>query len=258
MQEASGLDQVSARILVVEDDVSINEVICETLSGNGYRCIAAYSGTEAQMAFGQKSLSGDFRNPIDLIVCDLMLPGISGEEFIQSARRAANMPVLVVSAKSTVEDRVELLRLGADDYLVKPFDLDELLARVEALLRRCYSDAVIDRRFVDRSLEDAKCSILRFGSWELDLDARSLVVEGASVRLTRTEFDIVHALMRHPGKVFTKGELYEAAWREEAVVEEKTVNTHVSNIRTKLKGTHTEDYIETVWGIGFRLADINR
>lgn len=230
------------RALVVEDDSSISDVVCSTLEGTGMLCTPAYSGTEARMLIER----GD---TFDLAVCDLMLPGMPGEEIVSLIREESEMPILVTSAKAQVVDRVALLRMGADDYLVKPFDLDELVARVEALLRRSKrpADGISDS-------EDLPASI--YGKWALYEDSRRLEAAGKPIRLTRTEFDIVVALMRHPRKVFTKRELYREVWREDAVVEEKAVNTHISNIRAKLKGTGTESYIETVWGIGFKLAEI--
>ena len=164
---------------------------------------------------------------------------------IARIRERCGVPILVVSAKGEASDRVALLRMGADDYVVKPFDLDELLARIEALLRR--SAAFRQPTSTDRSMS--------FRKWVVDEESREFTAAGAPVRLTRTEFDIVCALVRHPKKVYTKRELFEIARNEEALSDEKTINTHVSNIRAKLKGTGTEGYIETVWGIGFKLSE---
>lgn len=236
------------RILVVEDDASINDVVCSTLAGEGYACTPAYSGSEARMLIEGAS-------PFDLFICDLMLPGMPGEDVVALIRSKGAAPILVTSAKAQVVDRVALLRMGADDYLVKPFDLDELVARVEALLRRagtfpCAADGTGDAGAADAERP------LKHGAWRLWEDARRFEAAGAAISLTRTEFDIVAALIRHPRKVFTKRELYRAVWNEDAVVEEKAISTHISNIRAKLKGTGTEGYIETVWGIGFKLAEL--
>ncbi|WP_281798403.1 response regulator transcription factor [Slackia piriformis] len=227
-----------ARVLVVEDDLSISDVVSSALAQDGYVCTCAYSGTEARMLFESGS-------SFDIVLCDLMLPGLSGEELIARIRERCGVPILVASAKGEASDRVALLRMGADDYVVKPFDLDELLARIEALLRR--SAAFRQSTSTDRSMS--------FRKWVVDEESREFTAAGAPVRLTRTEFDIVCALVRHPKKVYTKRELFEIARNEEALSDEKTINTHVSNIRAKLKGTGTEGYIETVWGIGFKLSE---
>lgn len=310
-------------ILVVEDDAAINDVVCSTLKGEGYECVSAYSGTEARLLLQAEPSTYSF----DLVICDLMLPGMPGEEVVAFIRAQSNVPILVISAKAEVVDRVSLLRQGVDDYLVKPFDLDELVARVGALLRRsalandaakgagsraienategvanhaasdatknatnCLDETATNytannttENTVNHTAKDTKKSTsintlrnpaenaaesmtnnaaentaesaIIFGEWTLDENQRRFEVRGIPIRLTRTEFDIVMALMRHPRKVFTKRELYEAVWREESFVEEKAISTHISNIRTKLKATGTDSYIETVWGIGFKLAD---
>ncbi|EJZ84683.1 response regulator transcription factor [Slackia piriformis] len=227
-----------ARVLVVEDDLSISDVISSALAQDGYVCTCAYSGTEARMILESGS-------SFDIVLCDLMLPGLSGEELIARIRERCDVPILVASAKGEASDRVALLRMGADDYVVKPFDLDELLARIEALLRR--SAAFRQPTSTDRSMS--------FRQWVVDEESREFTAAGVPVRLTRTEFDIVCALVRHPKKVYTKRELFEIVRNEEALSDEKTINTHVSNIRAKLKGTGTEGYIETVWGIGFKLSE---
>lgn len=227
------------RILVVEDDAAISDVVCSTLRGRGYACLPAYSGSEARLAIG----SGE---PFDLAVCDLMLPGLPGEDVVALIRAKGMAPILVISARAQVADRVSLLRIGADDYLVKPFDLDELVARVEALLRRAGATADC-ARYAEPPLV--------YGKWLLFEEERRFEVAGHAVRLTRTEFDIVTALMRSPRRVFTKRGLYRLVWGEDSAPEENAICTHVSNIRAKLKGTGTEGYIETVWGIGFKLAD---
>lgn len=238
-----------ARIVVVEDDAAISDVVCSTLAGEGFACSPAYSGTEARLLIE----SGE---PFDLAICDLMLPGMPGEDVVALIRSKGSAPILVTSAKAQVVDRVALLRMGADDYLVKPFDLDELTARVEALLRRAGSSRVGagDAAGAGDSGPAAE-KPLGYRAWRLFRDARRFEAAGEPVKLTRTEFDIVAALMCHPRKVFTKRELYRAVWNEDAAVEEKAISTHISNIRAKLKGTGTEGYIETVWGIGFKLAD---
>lgn len=256
-----------AKILIIEDDAAISDVVSSTLVSEGYECTTAYSGSEAKLLLATAAAQSD-RFPFDLVICDLMLPGLSGEEIISIIRKTTSVPILVMSAKAEVKDRVTLLRQGVDDYLVKPFDLDELVARVEALLRRAsftQVDIADDRKNYGKETNLEQCATqglseadetLTFGAWVLSGSQRRFEANGVLVRLTRTEFDIVATLMRHPRKVFTKRELYEAAWHEEALVEEKAINTHISNIRSKLKETGTDHYIETAWGIGFKLADL--
>ncbi len=215
-----------ARILVVEDDAAINRVVCSYLGKMGAMCTAAFSGTEGLM-----HLAGgeDFH----LVITDLMLPGASGEEVLAAARAAA-VPVVVLSARAAVADRVDLLRLGADDYLVKPFAGDIRGAGVG---------------------QEADVAPLCFGAWELDETARAFTAAGMPVRLTRTEFEIVRTLMAAPRRVHTKRALSIAAGGDAAALEEKTVATHIGNIRAKLRATGTDDYVETVWGVGFKLRD---
>jgi DNA-binding response OmpR family regulator len=236
-----------ARILVVEDDAAINRVVCSYLGKVGATCTAAFSGTEGLMHLGGGG-------PFDLVITDLMLPGASGEEVVADAR-GRGVPALVLSARATVADRVGLLRIGADDYLVKPFDLEELAARCEAVLRR--NGAFSADADADGGRGGAAgASVLRIGAWELDEAARSFTAAGMPVRLTRTEFEIVRTLMAAPRQVHTKRALSAAAAGDVAALEDKTVATHIGNIRAKLRGTGTEDCIETVWGVGFRLREL--
>ena len=147
----------------------------------------------------------------------------------------------------------DLLRIGADDYLTKPFDLEELLARCEAVLRRSASTA--RAASVPSPSAGAVAPPLRFGAWELDGAARRFTAAGIPVRLTRTEYEIVRALMAEPRRVHTKRSLSAAAAGDEVALEDKTVATHIGNIRAKLRPSGTEDYLETVWGVGFKLRD---
>lgn len=252
------MPESSAHILVVEDDAAINDVVCETLRKEGHACTPAFSGTEAKMLVDAASYGNGRR--FDLAITDLMLPGMPGEEIVALVRQNSDMPVLVISAKTDASDKIALLRSGADDYLAKPFDLDELAARVDALLRRAKSHgAIAPSTNTHESSEDGANETQKpsftFGRWKLYEEERRFEVAGESIRLTRTEFEILAALMRHPRKVFTRRELHRATWGEDALAEEKAINTHISNIRSKLKTTGTDAYIETVWGIGFKLVD---
>ena len=242
---------MTARILIIEDDADINEVIATHLSRNGFSCTQAYSGSEARLLL---EVSAQSDSSFDLVITDLMLPGIRGEELVSLIRARGDVPVIVVSAQSEPAGKAELLRCGADDYLVKPFDLDELLARVSVQLRhaaRARGSAAAPNA---GEAPSDKAAPMVYKEWELDRESRPFRVAGNPVKLTRIEYNIVEALVRRPKKVFTKQELFEVAWNEECFIEEKAINVHVSNIRGKLKPTGTDSYIETVWGIGFKLS----
>lgn len=235
-----------AQVLVVEDDAAINDVTTTALRRAGHEVTQAFSGSEARLVLGEKN------SAFDVVVCDLMLPGVTGEELVNLIReRDASTPIVVISARATAADRVSLLRLGADDYLTKPFDLDELVARVEVQLRH--------RAGVAPAAADSEA--LRWRRWTLDPEARTLQVApgesgepGGPVALTKIEFNILELLVRRPNKVFTKAELFELAWGEPFAGDDSTVAVHVSNIRAKLRASGTDDYVRTVWGMGFKLA----
>ena len=227
----------TANLLIVEDDVDINRLLCTILEGAGYSCRAAFSGSEA-LLWAEKY---DY----DLVLLDLMLPGVTGEDFIAQVRRGKTMPIIVVSAKVGVSDRVNVLRLGADDFIPKPFDNAEVLARVEAQLRRC-------RRFSAPGV-----GALTAGGLTLEPDSRTVSVNGQEVPLTGREFDILALLMKNPRRAFSRAQIYEAVWGEDFLGDDNTVNVHVSNLRAKLARADPDAaYIRTVWGIGFKLAEL--
>lgn len=223
------------RILIVDDDPHVGAIVSQHLTSLGYVCTQTRSGIEAALLLERKSF--------DLVLTDLMLPDFSGEDLVRLSRlQKSTRPVLVISARTSVADKVELLRLGADDYLSKPFDLDELAARIEVQLRRP---------------EPAESrSTIRFGDWVLDGTARTLVAKGKDIPLTRTEYNMVELLATNPNKIFSKEELYQLAWKEQNTTGDDTVSVHISHIRGKLKESGTDSYIQTVWGMGFRLTDI--
>ncbi|MCI9119106.1 MAG: response regulator transcription factor [Flavonifractor sp.] len=223
-------------ILVVEDDPDINRLLCRVLEGAGYPCRPAFSGSEAVLWAEQYNY--------DLVLLDLMLPGLTGEEFIAQMRRRKTMPIIVLSAKAGLEDRVNVLRLGADDFIPKPFDNVEVLARVEAQLRRY-------KQF-DR---EGGGAVLVHGDLTLDKEGVHVTAAGQTVALTAREFHILTLLMEHPKKVFTREQLYEQVWGGEYFGDDNTVNVHISNLRSKLAKASPKEYIKTIWGIGFKLAD---
>lgn len=224
-------------ILVVEDDQDINRLINKILMKNGFNVRQAFSGTEARMCLDMF----DFQ----LVILDLMLPGMTGEEIIEEVRKKKNMPIIVISAKTSSEDKVNALKLGADDFVTKPFDALELVARVEAQLRRYtkFSKAEIKKT-------------LKYKEIELDMEEVRVAVRGEELQLTAKEFAILELLMSNPKKVFTRANLFEHVWNDEFLGDDNTVNVHISNLRNKIASIDKEnDYIKTVWGIGFKLAE---
>lgn len=230
-------------ILIVEDDNDINQMLCELLQQNGYDTSRAFSGTEALLYIE--------REVPEAMILDLMLPGMSGEEVLAKVKNEhPEVAVIITSAKEETRTRIELLRSGADDYIVKPFDVEELLARLEAVLRR--SDR--GHYHITQGNKDAADGRLFYKDIVLVPAEFCVMVGGQEVRLTRREYLILELLMRNPGKVFTKSNIFESVWNEEYLGEDNAVNVHISNIRQKLAKQNPEEaYIETVWGIGFKL-----
>lgn len=224
-------------ILVIEDDGDISNMICDLIEQNGYNAKQAYSGTEALMVFDNK---------IDLVLLDLMLPGLNGEMVLQEIRKHSNVPVIGLSAKSDKASTINLLKSGADDYITKPFNNDELLARIEAQLRR----------YKESSSLPGENNKLSYKDISIDTETYSVQVDTTPISLTKREFLILELLMKYPKKVFTKANLYEHVWNDEFLGDDNTVNVHISNIRSKLaKVNPSEEYIQTVWGIGFKMSE---
>ena len=226
-----------SRILIIEDDTDINNMMADALRKARYECAQAFSGTEGLLYIG--------RDAFDLAVLDLMLPGMNGEELLPQIKAEQNIPVIVVSAKDSIDSKVGLLTSGAEDYLTKPFDIQEFVARVGVQIRR----------FAGKGEESSggQSDVLSYRELVLHTDSYTAAVGGRLVELTRQEFKILELLLLHPNKVFSKQDIYDYAWDEIYIGEDKTINVHISNIRKKLKAVTEEEYIETVWGIGFRL-----
>lgn len=219
-------------ILIVEDDIFISDMIKELLIQNNYKVSTAYSGTEALLCLE--------KNNFNLIILDLMLPGLSGEEVLSFIRKTSITPIIGVSAKDDIESKVNLLRNGADDYITKPFNNEELLARIDVLLRRNTPQHI--------------SSIYKFKNLTLDSVTFEIKVLDIPISLTKREYLILKLLLSNPKKVFTKNNIYESVWNESFVGEENAVNVHISNIRQKISKIDEENqYIETVWGIGFKM-----
>ena len=228
-------DHTMRPILIIEDDTDINNVMCEALTKAGYSCVQAFSGTEGILRAEQGSFS--------VIILDLMLPGMHGEEVLKKlhgTEAGSRVPVMVVSAKDSLESKVDLLTAGADDYMTKPFEIKELVARIGVLMRRAGEEETNGKM---------KPDCLTYGEITLDRAGFTARVKENEVELTKHEFRILELLMMRPDKVFSKQEIYEYY-----IGEDKTVNVHISNIRKKLKKETEKEYIETVWGIGFKMA----
>lgn len=219
-------------IAVIDDDIFIGDMLEKALSKEGYQVIRAYSGTEALLLLER-------RRP-DLILLDLMLPGLSGEQVIE---KISDIPVIVVSARTSVDDKVTLLTGGAVDYVTKPFDIRELMARISAQIR-----AAENQREKSR-----EAKMLIFEEIRMDLETREVSVEGKPVHLTPTEFAVLKQLMRNPEQVATKSRILDAISMDTPDCTEGSLKIHISNIRKKLKKQDGQDYIEAVWGIGFKM-----
>ncbi len=227
---------MQSTILIIEDEADINKLLARILNEASYRTMQVYSASEAKLLLEKETP--------DLILLDLMLPGISGEVFLKDLRKGplSDLPVLVVSAKNSLSDKVSLLNRGADDYITKPFEPEEVVARVQASLRRRGKERLAD-------------SLLSFKKLKLYPDARKVTLAEKELSLTAHEFDILLLLMRHPDKVYSRESLYELVWNGGYYGENNTVNVHVSNIRKKIKEADpNQEYIQTVYGIGFKLS----
>lgn len=231
-------------ILIVEDDNNINHMLSELFTLNGYRTVQAFSGTEALLHIEKQTPAA--------VILDLMLPGMTGEELLtQIKSNYKEVAVLVTSAKEEVSTRISLLRAGADDYITKPFDTDELLARLEAVLRRSQSQQ--NSTLINPPATPEPC-ILQYKDLTMYPENHTVFVGEKDLILTKREYLILELLMEHPGKVFTKSNIYESVWNEEFLGEDNAINVHISNIRQKLSKLHPqESYIQTVWGIGFKM-----
>lgn len=217
-------------IAIIDDDIHIGDMLTEVLTSEGFSVIRAYSGTEALYLLSH--------NKPDLILLDLMLPGLSGEEVLPYVE---NTPVIIMSAKVDVQDKVNLLLGGAADYITKPFDTRELLARITVQLRK-----------KEQTIENSSLCI---GDLNMDLTSMTLTANGETVKLTRTEFAILKLLMENPKQVIAKSVLLDRISLDTPDCTERSLKQHISNLRKKLQDVSGVDYIETVWGIGFKLAE---
>ena len=217
-------------ILVIEDDITINGLLCGILQRSGYEAASATDGAEGLGL----ALSNDY----ELILMDLMLPSKSGEEILRALRSVKQTPVIVLSAKSAVDNRLELLRLGADDYIVKPFNIDEVMLRIEAVLRRM----------------GPKTESLTYKEMRIDKEAKRVYIRETELSCTAMEYAILELMLSNRGKIFSKRNLFESVTGETYMSEDNTMNVHMSNLRKKIAKITDEAYIDTVYGMGYRLA----
>lgn len=231
----------SHRLLLVEDDRSISEMVGPYLEKEGFDLTYAYDGLEAERLFNEA------KPGFDLIILDLMLPHRSGMEVLQTIRARSLVPVLILSAKDGDVDKALGLGFGADDYLSKPFSLIELTARIKAAIRRANYTA-------QPAEEEAHDHRIILGELVVDMETYEVEREGEPIKLTSKEFGILKLLVTHPGKVFTKAQIYASVWNDHYYGDENIINVHMRRLREKLEvDPSAPRYIKTLWGIGYKL-----
>ena len=219
-----------SKVLIVEDEEAIADIEKDYLELSGFEVTICKDGTSGLA----EALDGEY----DICILDVMLPGIDGFEICKKVRETKNIPIIMVSAKKEDIDKIRGLGVGADDYMTKPFDLHELLARIEANLKRtsntsCQNDTLTYR--------------------DIEINNSLVYIKEVLVPFTSTELKILRLLLQYPQKIFSKQNLYESIWNETYAYDDDTINTHISHIRKKIKAITNEDYIQTIWGIGYKI-----
>jgi len=231
-----GCMETNGRILIVEDDYEIARVICDHLRGNGFEAAWASTGKEGWEEF-KASL-------FDMVLVDLMMPEMDGFELCRTIRMESDVPLLIISAKQEDDAKVRGLDLGADDYLTKPFSLQELKARIDSHLRRY-------RRYRQQDIDDTCVDFDR--GLSIDFSKRAVYLHGQLIALTSKEQEILFFIAKHPFRIFEKAEIYEHVWQQADVDGNNTVTVHIKSLRSKLGDTHRQAvFIQTVWGVGYR------
>lgn len=216
-------------ILIIEDDKDINEMITKLLTNNNFNVENAYSGTEGVLVHNDN---------IDLVLLDLMLPGKNGKDIIKELKQKNNVPVIIMSAIEDVNKKIDLFSLGANDYITKPFNNDELIARIKVQLRD----------------NNTFSNILKFKDIELNKNNFSIKCNDKEIAFTKKEFELLKLLMENRNQTLTKSMIFDSIWNDENSADDNTLNVHISKIKNKLKECNSnEEYIETVWSIGYRL-----
>lgn len=229
-------------ILVVDDDREIVGAIAKLLELEHYTVLRAYDGLEALEAL--------HTHDVQLMILDVMMPRMDGLSATMQIRKEKNVPILLLSAKTEDADKIAGLAIGADDYLTKPYNPMELVARVNAMLRRYLALGTADR-------SAGRDNVVTLGGLTLDLDEKQLTVDGAPVRLTATEYRIVALLMQNPGRVYNAEEIYECVWNEPGYSVENTVMVHIRRIREKIEiNPKNPKYLKVVWGLGYKMEKV--
>ena len=252
--------KIMPNILIVEDDININNLLCEVLRKAGYMCEQAFSGTEAKLLLDIKEKA------YTLVLLDLMLPGASGEEVLKEIRKQGRLPVIVLTAKDSIDDKIGVLTDGADDYITKPFEIREVLARIQVQLRHIEAETKSEAEAEIESETEVKTKAgIQEGQGSGRLEFRDMVLIRSTFevsiggrvlpKITKQEFAILELLLKNPKQVFSKEDIFEYAWDEPYMRETKTLDVHISNIRKKIKTVTPDEYIETIWGIGYRLHE---
>ena len=227
-------------ILICDDDRDIVEALKIYLSGEDYRLFTAYNGQEALEAVRQ--------HEIHCILMDVMMPKMDGITATAALRRESNVPIILLTAKSESSDKVLGLNIGADDYITKPFDPIEVLARVRSQLRR-YTQ-------LGAKKEEEKPNVYTVGPIVLDEEKKSVTVDGDEVALTPIEFNILRLLMKNPGRIYSSAQIYELVWKEDSLGAETSVSVHIRHLRQKLEINPSEPrYLKVVWGLGYKMED---
>lgn len=211
---------------------TINSLLCSIIAKSGYSADSAENGLDGL----RKALSFDY----NIILMDLMLPLKTGEEVLKELRKVKNTPVIIISAKSEVYNRIELFKIGADDYITKPFDIDEVMLRIQAVLRRT---------------EAQTSKILCFKGMKLDTDSKRVYIGNNELNCTATEYSVLEVMLKNPKTIFSKRRLYESISGDSYLNDDNTMNVHISNLRKKISKLTAEEYIETVYGMGYRLVN---
>ncbi|MBX4260502.1 response regulator transcription factor [Clostridium estertheticum] len=231
----------NVKILLVEDDKEINTLVYKILLTEGFDIVQVYDGIAAMDNF-------KFDGTFQLVILDLMIPYIDGFEVIRRIRQKSIVPILIISSKNTEMDKVAAISMGGDDYIVKPFSLNEFIVRVKALLRRY---------IYFNNEQDSQDSIINYKDLVINMNDYTIVKKGNLIKSTPTEFEIFKLFLLNPNKVFTKSQIYDSIWGIDAIKNDNTIMVHIKRLRDKIEDDiNKQEYITTVWGIGYRLGDL--